>query len=289
MRRKLLISLAIVLMIEVVGVLTTFTPADGLLHIYFLDIGQGDATLIKSPDDYYMLIDTGREASLFTELDRLLPWGRGLDLLLITHPDADHTAFLEQVTIGYQPDLILLAHNPKYDSFLKDPDDLQALNIDSHTDFKIGCCSEFNVLWPRSTETLFEIEESNDQSIAAVLTFHDFQLYTAGDLGNGFEEQSLIDYVNPAEIDALKVGHHGSKTSSPLEFLNQVTPSWSFISVGAGNTYGHPNPTILENLAVVGSEVYRTDQLGTIELITDGQTFVQVKSHKTLEHWEFKL
>lgn len=289
MRRKLLIGLAFILIVELAGILTTFTPADGLLRIYFLDIGQGDATLIKSPDDYYVLIDTGREESLFTELDRLLPWGRGIDLLLITHPDADHAAFLEKVTIGYHPDLVLLANNSKYDLFIKDSTDFQALNINSYTDFKLGCCLEFNVLWPRSTETLFEIEESNDQSIAAVVTFDDFQLYTAGDLGNGFEELSLEDQANPIEIDALKVGHHGSKTSSPLEFLEKITPRWSFISSGADNTYGHPNPTVLENLESVASEVYRTDHLGTVELITDGQTFVRVKSHKTLEHWEFKL
>lgn len=253
----------------------SFKSKGGLMEVTMLDIGQGDSILIKTPNNFYGLIDAGKVNFILDELSEQMPFNyKKLDFVIMTHPDADHVEGYIEILKRYQVDKVFIQKNLKENELLAEIEKiLKEKNIDNYalselTDFSIDEV-EFDVTWPKSINSIYEIEDSNELSTAIKISYKNFDMFSAGDLGGEFELES-IEQINSKDIDVLKVGHHGSKSSSSIEALELLQPEISLISVGLNNSYGHPAGEIIENLNKVNSEIFRTDIDGRVNLATNG-------------------
>lgn len=250
----------------------------GTLEISVLDIGQGDAILVKTPNNYYGLIDTGRDFTVLSELSQALPFGRSyLDFVILTHSDADHIGGFDEILQSYKVKNLFFNKSSKtnelIESMKNDIIDTATKNysIDMANDFTLDGVY-FDIVWPEDNRETYTLDNSNDISAGILIKYNGYKFLTLGDLDSKFEEDSLTNV--PAEdldVDFLKVSHHGSKFSTSLEFLNKVKPEYSFISVGLNNSYGHPTSEVLGNLQNMNSDIYRTDLDGRITLTIKDQ------------------
>jgi competence protein ComEC len=250
---------------------TPYQHVEGTLEVYFLDVGQADCILIKT-DGYNMLIDAGdlRQDSLV--LGYLEKYGvTKLDYLVATHPDADHIGSMASVvkkmdSIGqiFMPDR--KNNTVTFGNLLSaiQERDMQFEVPEPGDSFMLGE-AKVQVLAPGD----IKYNNNNNFSIVLRVEFGASTFLFAGDAEDRSENDQLGRGL-PLKADVIKVGHHGSDTSSTQQYLNAVKPSYAVISCGAGNSYGHPNTVILERLMGVGALIYRTDMNGTIIFTTDG-------------------
>jgi competence protein ComEC len=293
---KNLWSKFIILLLALLGIaayqLTASSLPDHKFHMYVLDIGQGDAILLRSPDGYWALIDGGRGAQILPELGEVLPFAqRDLDFVIVTHPDADHIGGLVDVVSNYRVNRFYANNFSKETNVYKELNSRVTSSMavsqelrDNH-DFQWGCCIQIDILWPKAGDSIFSKEDTNEYSVTLLIKYNELEIFAGGDLGSSIEDQ-LIESIG--DIDVLKVSHHGSATSTSAKFLQAIKPEVSIIPVGAGNSYGHPHPQILANLQQANSKVFRTDTDGRIELVSDGYS-VEVTSEKTLVKFELSL
>ena len=246
---------------------------DGNLHILFFDIGQGDAIFIETPHHYQILIDGGPSKKLLSKLGGVMwPWDKTIDAILFTHPDADHITGLVYVLENYQVDHI-------YETGLEGSSQImQALekNIKKEPgvhhfiaypeNFMIDGVS-FQVVSPDRTYQNKNSSDANATSIVLKVTYGETSVLLTGD---ATVENEAVYGSRVGDIDVLKVGHHGSRTSTDPSFLDTITPEIAIISVGKNNHYGHPFPSVLGYLKNRFIQIYRTDQNGDILLISNG-------------------
>jgi competence protein ComEC len=252
---------------------------DGRLHVTFLDVGQGDAILIQSPSGKQLLVDGGRYPSVvLDQLGQQMPfWDRSLDLVVATHPDDDHTAGLVSVMERYDVAGLItngapVDSNPAFAALL---DSGAAVHVAAAGEtIDLGDGVRLNVLNAGGGG-------DNDASIVTRLTYGQFSLLLTGDVEAAAEE-ALLSGGQPLTAVVLKAGHHGANTSSSEAFLRAVAPQVIVISVGADNNYGHPAPAMLARAAAAGATVLRTDEVGTIELISDGRQMWWSAEHETI-------
>jgi competence protein ComEC len=249
---------------------------DGRMHVAFLDVGQGDAIFVQTPAGRQLLVDGGRYSSaLLDELGRQMPfWDHSIDIILATHPDDDHIAGLVDVLERYDVSQLLtngsLAESdPTYEALLATAD---ARGVPLHVaqtgeSIILDEGIRLDILHAGSAETS---ENRNDGSVVARLTFGDLALLLAGD-AEASTETALLRSGLPLDATILKAGHHGANTSSSEPFLRAVSPQVVVISAGLDNAYGHPHPAMLARALNAGATILRTDESGTLELITDGQ------------------
>ena len=238
-------------------------------QIYFLDIGQGDSELVILPGGAKVLIDGGPDAKVITELGNILGvTDRYIDLVVMTHPQADHFNGLIDVVKRYQVGAFITnGRNGTAKSFASLQEALQEKNIPALTlqegDAIAYGESRFDIISPNNA--FLKSKELNDTCIVMKLTSASWTALFTGDIGKNIEEYLMRKYN--MDIDILKVGHHGSRFSSSPEFMRATTPRLAAIEVGARNTYGHPTAYALENLAAVGAKIVRTDKDGTIKVV----------------------
>ncbi len=253
---------------------------DGKLHVTFLDVGQGDAVYIETPRGVQILVDGGPSGNaLLSELGRQMPfWERTLDLVVLTHPDADHLTGLVAVLERYGVRAVM-AGQPPHETDLVQPWE-QAL-ADEGATFILGQAGTrlalsddltLDILHPApnpSTATQDDTSETstNDDSVVVRLVYRDVAFLLPGDVEVEVEQQ-LVRAGAYLRSTVLKVPHHGSKTSSSQAFLEAVQPQIAVISVGQDNRFKHPSDEVLERLE--GMLVYRTDQDGTVSIASDG-------------------
>jgi len=250
---------------------------DGKLHVYFLDVGQGDAIFIVTPQGRQILIDGGPAPSvILNQLARHMPfWDRSLDLVVATSSDADHLAGLVAVLERYQVGGVMAAEWP---SQARAPavarwSQLVAERRPSRIQPQVGLKLQIEpgvevVLLHPEADAVASLS-SNDASLVTRLTFGGISFLFTGDVeaeGEGMLMRS--GYLRPTTV--LKAAHHGSKTSTSPEFLALADPLFVVISVGAGNPFGHPSPEVLTRLADRRARSVRTDQSGTVEIASDG-------------------
>lgn len=246
---------------------------DDKLHVWFLDIGQGDATLINTPENHQILIDGGDGELILEKLGEVMPFfDRSLDLVVLTHPHLDHLGGLVEVFNKYEVENVLLTgvnnRSGAYNEFLEKliGKKTNFLIAEHLKDLNFGTVY-FDVLYPFDQLLLEDFDNLNNSSIVMKLIYKDTEILFTGDIELETENFILENHVN-LEADVLKVAHHGSHTSSSLDFLVAVRPEIAVIEVGEGNSYGHPDEKTLQNLSAVDvKEVYRTDKDGTIELV----------------------
>ncbi len=245
----------------------------GKLHVYFLDVGQGDAIFVVTPSGKQILVDGGPTPSvILSQLARHMPfWDRSLDLVIATQPDADHLAGLVAVVERYQVGAALCAEWPDR---ARDPAvsrwsqlvaerRLTRIPPQAGSRIQIEPGLEMTLLHPDAATSL----KGNDASLATRLAFGNVSFLFAGDVEEA-GEAALVRAGRLQPSTVLKAAHHGSKTSTSAEFLALADPVLVVISVGAGNPFGHPSPEMLARLA--GRRVLRTDQSGTVEIASEG-------------------
>ena len=248
---------------------------DGQLHLQLLDVGQGDAILITTPGNQRILIDGGPDLSVLERLGEELPFfSKRIDLLLLTHTDADHITGFPEVIKRYDIKRILItgvdAHTSLYRAFLAaaDAEETEVIIANAAHDLDLGHGVILDVLWPRESLLGKEMEDPNNASIVAKLIWKDHHILLTGDAEKEVEEELLKLGVDLSS-DILKVGHHGSRTSSSTGFLLAVAPEIALISAGRENKFGHPHQDVLHRLIDMGIEVRRTDVEGGVEVVFD--------------------
>lgn len=256
---------------------------DGQLHVYFLDVGQGDAILIVAPDGRQILIDGGPSpTALLSELGAVLPfWDRHLDLVVLTHPDGDHITglipLLERYRVAQVLDTPLSEDATLAVSWLESLKraGIERIYAQRGMVLRVGAV-QLTVLNPRAVPMTGTASDDNNNAIVLRLDYGRSSVLLTGDA----EQEAEADMIAaglPLPADVLKVGHHGSNGSSSAAFLAAVAPQIAVIQVGAQNTFGHPHPAVLARLSA--AQVLRTDQHGRIEMISDGKRW-QVHSRK---------
>ncbi len=256
---------------------------DRRLHIYFLDVGQGDAILVRAPDGRQILVDGGPSpAALLGEVGDILPfWDRSLDLVVLTHPDQDHMMGLIDLLERYRVGQILdnVASNRGAEAALWDEAtaDAGVPRTTAVRGMKVSVGAlQISVLNPEWITGANLASDDNSRSIVLRLDYGQTSALLTGDADQE-AEAAMLQAGLPLDADILKVGHHGSKSSTSAAFLAAVSPSIAVIQVGAGNSFGHPNPDTLARLA--GARVFRTDQHGRIEAVSDGTRW-QIKTER---------
>jgi competence protein ComEC len=257
-----------------------FTSPDDKLHVSFLDVGQGDAILIQTPDGQDILIDGGPDfQKINLELSEKLPfWDRTIDLVVCTQPQADHVTGLIEVLLRYKVKQVLepgVSYNSSaYQEWLNVVEDkgIEYNTARAGQEIDLGNGIEMEVLNP--PESLFE-ETSHDvdnNGVVLRLTWGKVSFLFTADIREEAEFELIGRRAN-LKSTVLKVAHHGSETSTSPQFLAAVDPEVAVISVGADNTFGHPSPEVVERLIdrVGEDNVYRTDEDSTVEFITDGE------------------
>ena len=246
------------------------------LEVDFLDVGQGDAILIKAPGGQNILIDGGPDKTVIKRLGESLPWwDKKIDLMVLTHPHDDHVTGLTDVLKRYQVKKILytgVSHSaPNYLAWLGLIRDKKVplIIIDQEQIIDLGEGAKLKILYPNESFLNKTVTDLNDSSIIVKLIYGQTEILLTGDAGL-IVEQKLIANSSDLGAEVLKVGHHGSEYASSQEFLNKVLPKIAIMQVGEGNSFGHPNGRILKRLERAGAEIFRTDLNGTIKLISDG-------------------
>lgn len=242
--------------------------AEGILEVYFLDVGQADSILIRNNEEV-MLIDAGNNedgALLSSYISSL-----GIDTfkyVVGTHPHEDHIGGLDNIINDFNIETIFLPDViTTTKTFTEVLDAIEAKSM-SYEVPKIGDkyslgTADIEVIYTGTDES-----DLNNTSIVLRLDFGSTSLLFTGDATDKTEELILNKNI---DVDVLKVGHHGSRYSSTLEFLEKVSPEYAIISVENPNSYGHPHSETLEKFQNANIEVHRTDEEGTILLSTDGE------------------
>jgi competence protein ComEC len=246
----------------------------GRLTVNVLDVGQGDAILIETPEGQHLLIDGGASGQAVTEaLGRELPfWEHTLDLVALTHPEADHLTGLVEVLDRYDVDQVLAtsqrAETATYQEWrrLIRRQDVPYHEAQVGDSIDLGRGASLRVLAPDGE--MLASEDTNDASLVLKLAWGQVSFLLAGDVEVSGEEALLASGAD-LRASVLKVAHHGSLTSTSPALVRAVQPAVGVVSVGEENTFGHPSSAVLDRLG--GSLILRTDRHGTVRLSTDGE------------------
>jgi len=273
----------LVLPLLVVAILVwsmALTTPDDKLHVSFLDVGQGDAILIQTPNGQNILIDGGPDPQKINlELSKKLPfWDRTIDLVVCTQPQADHITGLVDVLQRYKVKQALepgVSYNSSiYEEWLRLVEDkgIEYNIARAGQEIDLGNGIKLEVLNPPASLWEGTDDDVNNNGVVLRLTWNKVSFLFTADIREEAEFELIGQRAN-LKSTVLKVAHHGSKTSTTSQFLAAVDPEVAVISVGEDNPFGHPSPEVMERLIdTLGEDnVYRTDEDGTIEFITDGE------------------
>lgn len=274
-QRYLIVATLIIVVVALVAFWFLYQPSN-YLEFSSLDVGQGDAELIKTPNGQIILVDGGADNKVVRRLGEELPfWQKKIDLVVLTHPHDDHFIGLIDVFKRYQVTSLLITgveyFSPGYKEFI---------SIVQRTKTKIFIYNGLNkfVVNGLNIESLYPLvnvanrkyDNLNNSSIILRLSYYDINFLLMGDAEVLVEQELLATKAN-LFAQVIKLGHHGSDTSSSEEFLKKVEPKVALISVGKDNEYGHPSQRILKRLERLNIKYYLTQDSGTVHLKTNGQ------------------
>lgn len=257
--------------------LAVFSNArQGMLEVSFFDVGQGDAAFAQTPDGVQILFDGGPDSTVLEKLGQVMPfYDRDIDWVVLSHPERDHLAGVLAVLKNYRVHNIIWSGISKDNAESEEWSNLIAREnaniVVAYPGEKLDLggapdCS-LEILGPAAGTTSTG-SSSNDLSVMVRLVYGQRTFLFTGDATNKEEETALL--VDSARVDVLKVAHHGSKTSADDGFVADLLPAAAVISVGMGNSYGHPNQETLDLLGKYDIKTLRTDQGGDISFRTDG-------------------
>lgn len=244
---------------------------DDTLHVHFLDVDQGDATLLITPSGKQVLIDGGPNLETLEHLGTYMPFfDRTIEVLVLTHPDTDHLTALPDVLRRYTVASIVLAgtekSTAKYLDLLHEVETQHIPVIWSNplNDIVFDDGVTLEMIWPDANEVT-QIEDANDASVTLRVVYEDYRILLPGDIET-LAEQKILESGRDVSADILKMPHHGSRTSSSTGFLLAVHPSLAIASTGQNNQFGHPHPEIVDRYEKLNISVRNTAEEGTISL-----------------------
>lgn len=246
---------------------------DDNLVVHFLDVGQGDSAFIELPDGRCMLIDAGTSEYGTAIAETVSDYGYSMiDYVVATHPHADHiggmTNVVESCNIGeiYMP---RASTNTKtFENLLTSISD-KGMSINT-AKAGVEVYSDSSLKMEFLAPVSDSYDDLNNYSAVLKITYGSNSFLFTGDAEDISENEMLAYDYSALSSDVLKVGHHGSDSSSTVEFLNAVQPQYAVLSCGQGNSYGHPHGEVIERLNAIGVHTYRTDQQGTTTVVCDG-------------------
>ena len=250
---------------------TTIATVSGPLKVHFIDVGQGDSILIQTPDGKTVLIDGGPKSSGSSLVSYLKKQGiTKINVMVATHPHEDHIGGLIDVINNFTVDNIIDSGNSHTTVTFKDylnaikTNNINFIVPDLGQEFDIGQNIKMQILGPISLT-----DDLNNSSIVIKMTYNAASFLFAGD-AQSQEENQILSKGYDLSSQVLKVGHHGSASSSSINFLKAVSPTIGVISCGINNSYGHPDDQTLKNLTSIKAIIYRTDLTGSIIIESDG-------------------
>ena len=241
-----------------------------------LDVGQGDALFIESPAGVQVMLDSGPARKALGALAQVMsPFDKSIDAIVITNPDADHIGGFADVFKNYEVGVVLepgTFNSSKTYENLKNEIEKQGIrNILAKKGMRLdlGGGAVIDILFPNQDVSTWD---PNDGSVVAKLSYGETSVILTGDSTAKTEQIILKDY-SPVALDStvLKVGHHGSRTSTTDAFAKTITPEYAVVSVGKDSKYGHPHQETIDTLTSLGSKIFRTDLLGTIIMQSNGK------------------
>ncbi len=254
--------------------LSKISAQTGDLKIVILNVGQGDALFIQTPSKFQILIDGGPGAGVLSELGRVMaPWDRSIDMLVATHPDQDHIGGLPDVVHAYR----ISRH---VDSGFSDEKSLaqeyrKLLNEKEIEQFIVRSPERISLEDGVTLSFLNHWEEkdmdSNDSSLILRIDYGEASFLFTGDASSDIESRLINTEYEHLDVDVLKLGHHGSKTSTSELFLEATTPHMAIISAGKNNKYGHPSKEVVDRIRSYRIPSVCTCDVGRITFTSDGK------------------
>ena len=252
----------------------------GLLLLSILDVGQGDAIFIDAPHGSQVLIDGGPNNAVLARLGEIMPfWDRSLDAVILTHPHADHLDGLIAVLDRYQVGVVIesgvnhsIAEYELWRRKVKERGIRRIVAVRGGI-VHLGGGARLDILAPDRPYDAESVRNIHEAVVVLRVTFASSTALLMADAEAPRERELLASGID-IRSEVLKVGHHGSKTSTAEIFLRAVQPRLAAISAGARNRYGHPTQEVLDRLAAAGVRIFRTDRDGTITFASDGRAFV---------------
>ena len=293
LQKIFVVSGAAVVMASLLLAFCLLALPDGKLHVFVLDIGQGDSILIQTPSNERILIDGGPNDAVLKELGKVMPfYERQIDVVVLTHPHADHVNGLVEVLKRYHVGTVLISGvSYSYSGYAAFLQQVAARRIPivyagatmagrgpggaRGVDFRLGSVT-LDMLFPFASEQGRDFLNQNNSSIVFRLLYGKRSFYFSGDLEME-EEAKLVASSLDLHADFLKAPHHGSKTSDTPAFLDRVKPLYAAISCGVNNQFHHPHPSTIQHFQERGINIFRTDLDGIIEAISDGD-FLRVRA-----------
>lgn len=274
-------TLAILLIVVCLVWYVVFTESrKDILTVAFLDIGQGDAIFIEAPNGRQILIDGGVNRKILSALSEVLPfYDRSVDIVVATHPDQDHIGGLSEVLKKFNVDFFIGsgvssksgAYSALEESIQNKTNRMIAKRGDS---IALGAGVYLEVLFPDRDASKME---SNSASVVMRLVYGDTSFLLTGDSPKKIEKYLVAIDGRNLQSDVLKLGHHGSRTSTLGMFLSAVDPEYAIVSAGKDNRYGHPHKEVVELLAEFEIKTLETYSSGTIIFESDGEEVILVR------------
>lgn len=271
--------LSVLILLAANGVLWSIPLPQGLT-VSFLNIGQGDSILIQGPTGAKLLVDGGPDSSVLREVGSVLPfWDREIDAVLATHPDQDHIGGLPDILKRYDVQYVfepgIQNTTRAWSSFVNATNEemkFGAKHVVLHSGARLllGGGAYADILYP--DHDVSKIKETNAGSIVLRVVYGKTSFMLTGDLPSKEEQELFLEYGYGLDSDALKAGHHGSRTSSSADFVQSVSPTYAVFSRGCDNTYGHPHQEIVNLFASLHIHTFDTCTDGRVSFRSDGTT-----------------
>jgi competence protein ComEC len=288
MRRQIEIFIIVVLLIFLFLLSNILIDRRNLfLKVVFLDVGQGDAIFIETPNGQRVLIDSGANGSVVRQLSRFIPfYSREINLLIATHSDSDHVGgvpeIIKRFNINWFGKNSIVDSDSLNTEIQKTLDNKKVNQIILNTGDKIIIDKENNiyleVLWPTSD---IKTDDNNDNSIIVRLVYNQIAIMLTGDASIEVEKVLIKSLGDNLISNILKAGHHGSKTSTSNEFLHATNPDFVIISADKESRFGHPHQEVIDRIVEFSnsrtkdnnkpSEILSTAEIGSIYFQSDGK------------------
>lgn len=253
-----------------------------IFSVHIIDVGQGDSILIHTEDNINILIDCGDEDAEHKVYSHLRKNGiRKIDMLIASHTDSDHIGSMDYIIDKMDIGLIYITDgdtsDESYDNILDScrEKSLKIKYLHKGDSFKINNNTKMEILSPS-----YVSENNNDNSAVILIKYFDNKLLFMGDAEKSVESNIISSGYNISDIDFLKVGHHGSSSSSTKEFIDILSPEIAAISCGYRNRYGHPHKTVIKTLKDNDCSVFRTDMNGTLEFYFEKDNIYTKKKYR---------
>lgn len=281
--RTLLYVFVLLLFLGCIVLLLRSVKPDGFAKVYVLDVGQGDSVLLEAKNGRRILIDGGKNTKALSELSSILPAGdKRIDVVIATHTDADHIGGLPLILSRYAVGLFLTSEALSDTSALQElyaivdkkkiPSYYVRHGMDVVLDTDPSNTSVFSILFPdRSTRGW----NTNTASVIGKIQFGNRSALFTGDAPLSVENFLVKALPKELSVDILKLGHHGSKTSSSELFLSATRPILAIVSAGVGNSYGHPATEVVERISKRAIRMVSTQDSGTMVFKTDGFVWIE--------------